>query len=77
MNLYKTFRNKVVFDENEDLRTRILSPQNSSDSHNAHNAHITKRSFSEVDSQEKPSVWCNLPKDLWKTAAEVNNLKKN
>ncbi|CRL05987.1 CLUMA_CG019101, isoform A [Clunio marinus] len=77
-------RNKFTFDENDDQIPILL--QQSYDNHNdsssatsspkilKRQSHLIKRSSSELDSDEQPtSVWHNLPKDVWKTAAEVNN----
>lgn len=34
---------------------------------------VVLRSSSEMEADEQTSTWHNLPKDVWKTAAEVNN----
>lgn len=34
---------------------------------------VAVRSSSEIESDDQSTSWHNLPKDVWKTAAEVNN----
>lgn len=81
------YRNKFTFDENDDQGSTSLSRQISNDFNNdsssatsspkilKRQAHLTKRSSSEIDPEEQSTVWHNLPKEVWKTAAEVNNQK--
>lgn len=81
------YRNKFTFDENDDQSPISLSRQQSNDFHNdsssatsspkifKRQAHLIKRSSSEIDPDEQLTVWHNLPKEVWKTAAEVNSPK--
>jgi hypothetical protein len=82
-------RNKFTFDENDDQSPLNLSRQQSSDFHNdsssansspkilKRQAHLIKRSSSELDPEEQATSWHNLPKEVWKTSAEVNSPKLN
>jgi hypothetical protein len=90
LHLNPTFphRNKFTFDENDDQSPISLSRQQSTDFNNdsssaasspkilKRQAHLVKRSSSEIDPDEQ-TTWHNLPKEVWKTAAEVNNSNLN
>lgn len=82
-------RNKFTFDENDDQISVSLSRQKSNDfridSSSAasspkilkRQAHLIKRSSSEIDPEDTPTVWHNMPKEIWKVASEVNNAEIN
>lgn len=85
----KSYRNRFTYDENDDQSPSSFSRQQSNDFHKdsssaasspkvlKRQSHLIKRSSSEIDPDEQPTVWHNLPKEVWKTAAEVNNPKIN
>lgn len=72
-------RNKFTFDENE--RERSISRQHSDESVKStmspkvlkRQPNVVARTTSEIDGEEQTTTWHNLPKDVWKTAAEVNS----
>jgi len=78
-----------AYDENDDQlqqspvsRQTSIDPNDTNDSSSAasspkilkRQSHLVKRSSSEIEPEEQaPPMWHNLPKEIWKTAAEVNN----
>lgn len=71
-------RNKFNFDESDD-QVLFMSRQQSSDSDTTsprilkRQSKIIPRTSSDIESEEQSTSWHNLPKDVWKNAAEVNN----